>query len=264
MGTLDIGYWDLFVGLLLLAIPVYFLWRFGTGLVRATVVGAVRMAVQLFFIGLYLRYLFYYDNPFINILWTLIMVAVATETALSRTRLKRSVLMMPVGVGFLATSLLVGLYFLGCVLRLDNVFSTRYFIPVIGILLGNMLSANVVALNTFYSGLQRERQFYYYLLGNGATRFEALVPFVRQALVKSFSPAIANMAVMGLVALPGTMIGQILGGSSPDVAVKYQMMIIVITVSASMLSLMIVLALASRRTFDEYDRPLPVLKEKKQ
>ena len=46
------------------------------------------------------------------------------------------------------------------------------------------------------------------------TRNEAIAPFVRQALIKAFSPGIANMAVTGLVALPGTMIGQILGGSS--------------------------------------------------
>ena len=58
------------------------------------------------------------------------------------------------------------------------------------------------------------------------------------------------MAVMGLVSLPGTMIGQILGGSSPDVAIKYQMMIIVITFVASMFSLLITLYLADRRSFD--------------
>ena len=57
-------------------------------------------------------------------------------------------------------------------------------------------------------------------------KLEALIPFVRQAIAKSFSPTIANMAVMGLVSLPGTMIGQILGGSSPDVAIKYQIMIV--------------------------------------
>ncbi len=41
------------------------------------------------------------------------------------------------------------------------------------------------------------------------------------------------------------MIGQILGGSSPNVAIKYQMMIMVITFTASMLSLMITISLAS-------------------
>ena len=54
-----------------------------------------------------------------------------------------------------------------------------------GILMGNMLGANVIALNTFYSHLRRENTFYYYMLGNGATVSEALSPFIKQALVRS-------------------------------------------------------------------------------
>ena len=100
-------------------------------------------------------------------------------------------------------------------------------------------------------------------MGNGATRQEAQAPFIKQAIIKSFSPLIANIAVMGLVALPGTMIGQILGGSSPNVAIKYHMMIMVITFTASMLSLMITISLASRRSFDAYGKLLEVSKEAK-
>lgn len=59
------------------------------------------------------------------------------------------------------------------------------------------------------------------------------------------------------------MIGQILGGSSPNVAIKYQMMIMVITFTASMLSLMITISLASRKSFDAYGKLLPVMVEKK-
>ncbi len=252
MTTIDISYIGLCIGMLLLLIPIYFFHRFKTDLVKATLVGALRMVVQLFLIGLYLRYLFEWDNAWINFLWVIIMTFVASETAISRTRLKRNILMIPVVIGFLSSAILVGCYFLGIVLRLDNIFGAQYMIPIFGILMGNMLSSNVVALNTFYSDLMREQQFYYYLLGNGATRFEAITPFVRNAIIKAFSPAIANMAVMGLVALPGTMIGQILGGSSPNVAIKYQMMIIVITIAASILSLMITLWMASRKTFDTY------------
>lgn len=131
--------------------------------------------------------------------------------------------------------------------------------------MGNMLSSNVIALNTYYSGLKREQQLYRYLLGNGATRAEAQAPFIRQAIIKAFSPLIANISVMGLVAFPGTMIGQILGGgSSPNVAIKYQMMIMVITFTASMLSLMITISLASRKSFDAYGKLLPVTVEKKE
>ncbi len=261
METLDITYLCLALGLLLLLVPVYYLWRYKTGLVRATAVGALRMVVQLFLIGLYLKYLFFYDNPLVNVLWVIIMVAVATETALTRTGLKRQILMLPISVGFLAAALLVGFYFLGIVLRLNNVFSAQYFIPIFGLLLGNMLTVNVIGLNALYDGLQREQAMYFYLLGNGATRYEALAPLIRKALIKAFSPAIANMAVMGLVSLPGTMIGQLLGGSVPDVAIKYQMMIVVVTMAATMLSLMITIALASHRSFDEFDRPKQVMRK---
>jgi putative ABC transport system permease protein len=71
------------------------------------------------------------------------------------------------------------------------------------------------------------------------------------------------MAVMGLVALPGTMIGQILGGSSPNVAIKYQIMIVVITMSASMLSLIISIRLSARKAFDGYGRIRNVMRDGK-
>ena len=263
MATIDIDFFSLGIGLLLLLIPVYFLWKYKTGLLKPILVGASRMIVQLFLIGAYLRFLFEWNNPMVNFLWVVIMVGVASETAVSRTKLKRSILMVPVYTGFLVTVTLIGLYFLGFVLKLDNIFGARYFIPISGIIMGNMLGVNVIGLNTFYAGLQREKQLYYYLLGNGATRSEATAPFIRQALIKSFSPGIANMAVTGLVALPGTMIGQILGGSSPNVSIKYQIMIIVITTASSMLSIMITIYLASRKSFDDYGRMLPVHMDEK-
>ena len=235
MGTIDISYYNLFIGLLLLAIPFFYLWKFKTGLLKPAVIGTLRMIIQLFFIGIYLKYLFLWNNPWINFLWVIIMIFVAGQTALVRTQLKRSILLIPISIGFLCSVVVVGLYFIGVVLQLDNIFSAQYFIPIFGILMGNMLSSNVIALNTYYSGL----------------------------IIKSFSPLIANIAVMGLVALPGTMIGQILGGSSPNVAIKYQMMIMVITFTASMLSLMITISLASRRSFDAYGKLLEVTKETK-
>lgn len=263
MGTIDISYWNLLVGMLMMAIPIYFLYRFKTGLVKGTIIAVARMLVQLFFIGVYLKYLFKWNHPWINFLWVFIMILIAAETALTRTRIQRKILFIPICVGFLISVVLIGSYFLGFVLKLDNIFNAQYFIPIFGILMGNMLSVNVIGLNTFYSGIQREQQQYYYLLGNGANYHEAKAPFIRQALIKAFSPCIANMAVMGLVALPGTMIGQILGGSSPNVAIKYQMMIVVITFTASMLSIMVTIWIACRYSFDKYGRLIHVFKDEK-
>ena len=58
MGTIDISYYNLFIGLLLLAIPFFYLWKFKTGLLKPAVIGTLRMIIQLFFIGMYLKYLF--------------------------------------------------------------------------------------------------------------------------------------------------------------------------------------------------------------
>ncbi len=260
----DISVLGLGVGLLLMLVPIYFLQKTRTGLVHSVVSATLRMIVQLFLIGLYLQYLFEYDLWYVNLVWGLIMVFVATGTALQRTRLKFEVMALPLGVGFLVTALLVSLFFICLVLHigdtmnmdlsLSTVFTARYFIPIFGLLLGNMLGVNVVALSSYYEALRREQQMYYYLLGNGASRWEATVPFLRTAVIKAFNPAIANMAVMGLVAMPGTMIGQILGGSDPAQAIKYQMMIVVITFAASMISLMITIALAHRKSFDGMGR----------
>ncbi len=253
--TLDISWLSLCIGALLLLIPLVALHVLRTGLVRPLVVASLRMVLQLLLIGVYLKYLFEWDLPWLNTLWVLIMAVIATHTLGSRTHLPLRLVAVPAFVGMLVSGLLVGLFFLVPVLGLSNPFAARYFIPIMGILLGNMLGVNVITLSTFYGNLKHQLPTYYYLLGNGATRFEALLPFLRDAVVKSFSPAIANMAVMGIVALPGTMIGQILGGSQPDVAIKYQMMIVIITTSASMLSVIATLWLTINRMFDGYGRP---------
>lgn len=261
MEPIDISYLSLGIGLLLSIIPLYYLWKYKTNLVRATSIAIFRMVVQLFLVGAYMKYLFEWNSPWLTLLWVTIMMLVATDTAVVRTQLKRKLLFFPICIGLITSVATIGLFFLSIVLNTRDVFSARYFIPIFGTLMGNVLSSNVIALNTYYQGLHREKQLYYYLLGNGATLEEARSPFISQALVKAFSPLIANMAVMGLVALPGTMIGQILGGSSPNVAIKYQMMIIIINFAASVLSLMITIRLSSNRTFDEFGVLTPVLKK---
>lgn len=264
MGTMDISYTALGIGLLMMLIPFYYFWRLKTRLLWAALVSTIRMTVQLLLIGMYLRFLFKWDSAWINIVWMMVMAVVASHTAVSRTLLRKRVLFVPVFVGLFVTVSLVACYFLGLVLQVKDVFAARYFIPIVGVLFGNMLTVNIMALNVYYSELQREQQMYYYLLGNGATRFEATMPFLRSAVIKSFSPCIANMAVLGLVSFPGTMIGQILGGAPPEVAIKYQLMISVITIVASMLSLMITIALSVRQTFDDFGCLKPIFKSEKE
>lgn len=239
MGAVDISTLNLFLGLLLILIPSYFLYHYKTGLLKDTLLSVVRMVIQLFMIGIYLKYLFQWNNTLINILWVAIMISIGTFTTIKRTKLPISKLFGAVSISFTISILLIMPYFLGIVVELNNIFDARYFIPITGMILGNMLTANVVALNAYYSSIKRERLLYNYLIGNGAKRSEALNPFIRQAIIKSINPTIASMAVMGLISLPGTMTGQIIGGSSPEVAIKYQIMIMIVIFAASLISVLL-------------------------
>ena len=169
METINIGYGHMALGFLLLIIPTYFLYRYRTGLVKDTLIAALRMTVQLFLIGFYLEYLFLWDKLWINLLWILLMIIIASSTALKRTHLPVRTLFMAVSVAFLVSLLVIDFYFLGLVVRPEKIFTARYFIPISGMILGNMLSANVIALNSFYGSLNRERQLYLYLLVNRQT-----------------------------------------------------------------------------------------------
>ena len=80
MGTIDISYLHLLIGLLLLVIPVYYLWKYKTGLVKATLIGTLRMIVQLFLIGMYLKYPFLWNAPWKNVMCVIIMVLFAGQT----------------------------------------------------------------------------------------------------------------------------------------------------------------------------------------
>ena len=76
---------------------------------------------------------------------------------------------------------------------------------------------------------------------------------MRDALKIAFNPTIATTAIMGLISLPGMMTGQILGGSDPGVAVKYQIMLMITIFSSSILNVVLTIFLSNRFAFDAYD-----------
>ena len=59
----------------------------------------------------------------------------------------------------------------------------------------------------------------------GATGRQASAQAVRNAYRASLIPTMNTMAATGIVALPGMMTGQILSGTAPIIAVRYQIAI---------------------------------------
>jgi putative ABC transport system permease protein len=252
-GVRDIEWIPFLWGYLLLLLPLFMLAFYRTGLVKPVLIAVVRMTVQLLLVGLYLEFIFTRNNGWVNLLWILVMAALTALTIINRSRLSYSFFAASVFWALGLSLMGVLTYFTLMVLRLEHYFEARYLLPIAGMLLGNCLQSNIIGLNAYYSRLRQEQQLYRFALANGATRREALFPFMRDALVKAFNPAIASMAVMGLVSLPGMMTGQILGGSQPGVAIKYQIMIMIAILVCSLLSLILTIFLANRYVFDAFD-----------
>eukprot|EP01024_Parvocaulis_polyphysoides_P012401 TRINITY_DN1447_c1_g2_i1.p2 TRINITY_DN1447_c1_g2~~TRINITY_DN1447_c1_g2_i1.p2 ORF type:complete len:265 (+),score=52.79 TRINITY_DN1447_c1_g2_i1:2-796(+) len=89
------------------------------------------------------------------------------------------------------------------------------------------------------------------MLAMGATRWEALRPVLIDVLKLAFTPLLNRLSVVGLVSIPGMMTGQILGGSSPFVAAKYQIIIMFLIATAYSMSTMAIALFAMYHTVDK-------------
>jgi len=116
------------------------------------------------------------------------------------------------------------------------------------------MSGIALALDRLTTTAWQQRAIIEQRLMLGATRLEAIVEIRREAMRSGMMPIINAMAAAGLVSLPGMMTGQILAGSPPLEAVKYQILIMFLISAGTGFGVTAVLWLASKRLFDERDR----------
>lgn len=250
MEALDIPLARFALLYLLLLLPLYFLRRLKLGLGSEVLISVVRMSVQLFLVGIYLKYIFAINSLLLNILWIMVIMVVANLNILKKAGLAVKKLFWPSLAGVACGTLIVLGVFLFLVVRPTPLYDARYMIPLAGMLLGNCMNGNILSLERFYSGLRKsETTFLSYLL-MGATLKEAVHPFMRDAIRSSLAPTIASMMTIGIVSLPGMMTGQILGGSFPLVAIKYQIMIMIGIFTSLVLSMVASLYLSLPFAFD--------------
>lgn len=224
-SVVDISWIKLALFSLILLIPLAINYRYKLGIAKDTTISVLRMTVQLILIGVYLEYLFHLNSLLINVLWIAVMIVVGASTIAGKAHLPKKPLMLPLITGLvcglcpLLIAMTVGL------VQPTPLYSAQYMIPLAGMLLGNSLSSNIIALQNLFTAFEERKTEYEAAISLGASPKYASFPFVQDALRKSMAPILASMTATGLVTLPGMMTGQILGGASPLVAIKYQLVI---------------------------------------
>jgi putative ABC transport system permease protein len=247
---MNISILSIILGLLLLALPAYLLARLDMPLLVRAAKATVRMMIQMAVVGALLWALWQAETLWVSLLWVALTIVAAAWLLVKRTRLQQKLLFMPVCGGLLAGVLVVGAYLL-LVLRLEQPFSTRWIVPVGGVLLAHVLTTNTRAVSAYFEALKTDTLSYYTQLGNGASRLVALTPYVRQALRSMMEPTVSSLAVMGLFALPMLLVGLLLGGVTPVQATILFVLLVVAGITASVLALMVTLWLADKKAFNK-------------
>ena len=87
------------------------------------------------------------------------------------------------------------------------------------------------------------------LLALGATCRQAIQALVRVSLRAAMRPTLNSMYVVGIVAIPGTMTGQLLAGLPPDGAARYQILVMLLWAAGTAASSSLLVALSYKRFF---------------
>lgn len=247
---INLGNWQLGVAALLILLNVAISVWLRLGLARSLLVASVRMTVQLLLVGLILEWIFALSTPLPVIGIGLVMAALASVSAVRRTRRRFpgiywNSLLSTLGAAFLVTGAA-----LSGIINVHPWFAPQYAIPLLGMVLGNLLTGVSLSLDRFMDGVARESGLIESDLALGATRWEAARPLMGEALRTGMIPTINAMMVMGVVSLPGMMTGQILAGAAPTAAVRYQIVIMFMIAAATMLGTLAVILLAFRTLFN--------------
>lgn len=232
---------DLALAASLMGLNAAISWGFRLGLERRLALAALRMVVQLAVVGLLLQVLFAQNEPVWTLAMALVMAAAAGHEVVSRQRRRLSgAVPYLLGAG---TLLFVGTLFsviaVAGLIGAEPWHAPRYFLPVLGMVLGNAMTGVSLVLDAVTGAAARERGAIEARLALGESRFAAFGDVLRRGLETGLMPILNAMAVAGVVSLPGMMSGQILAGGDPMEAAKYQMLILFVIAGATAMSVLL-------------------------
>ena len=227
MSYVEIPLWRLSIAALLVVVAIVLSRAKQLDLEKDLGLGAIRAAVQLLAIGYALHLLIATAHPVavLSVLAVMWIVAAWTSTRRLKTGPGTRVLFpyafAAIGLG--AFVALVPVFLL--VIPPRPWFEARYVIPIGGMMLSSAMNVVAQVFERLFASARTEEATLEQYLALGASPQQALAPYIKAALRSALIPTINGLVTVGLVALPGMMTGQILAGTAPEQAVRYQVVI---------------------------------------
>ncbi|CAM9723994.1 unnamed protein product, partial [Ectocarpus fasciculatus] len=240
-------------------------YRLNLRISQRIVITLLRTVVQLLLAGyVLLGFIFSMHSPVYVLGYLFLMVVISSFEVISRQvrtykgYLRDSFLAVLVGGGG------VGLYGSVLVFHTSPWWQPHIVVPTAGMLIGNSISGPALAVDRLFSEVCDRSHEIELRLAFGGTKFEAILPTIRAAMLVALTPNMNQMAVVGIVSIPGMMTGQLLAGASPLVAAEYQLVILWLIFATVGFSTLVGLYLAlENAVFDnEHRLTLPKISKK--
>jgi len=194
---------------------------------KTTIIYALfRMLIQLILIGYVLTYIFDAKFPYLVVAILSVMLIAASIISLRPVQKREKSLYLyafiSISIGGVFTLIIVTTG----VLELSFWFEPRILIPLAGMIFANSMNAVSIAAERFESEISRDKR---YIDARSISYKAALIPIIN------------SLFAVGLVSLPGMMTGQILSGVDPLIAVRYQMMVMLMILGSAGISVAVYL-----------------------
>ncbi|REH96159.1 iron export ABC transporter permease subunit FetB [Staphylococcus felis] len=233
---------------LLLLIPILISFKERLHIAKDLMIAAVRAVIQLVIIGYLLEFVFRLEEVWI----VLILIVVIMINAALNTRRRASPVMNHVFLISFAGIATGAVLSLGGVLLTGAIsFKPNEIIPIAGMVGSN----DMIAINLSYQNLNRiftkETDSIESKLSLGATPSLAAKDAIRESIKVAIVPTIDSVKTYGLVSIPGMMTGLIIAGVPPLQAIKFQLMVVFIHTTATIISALVATYLSYKQFFNQ-------------
>lgn len=211
------------------------------------IVSVIRAIVQLTIVGYVLKYIFSLNNILVTAAMILIIIFNAARNAANRGK-GIPKLFWPSFTSILtSTSITLS----GLVLSGAIKFIPSQIIPISGMIASNSMVAIGLCYKQMKTKFHDEHQRIEEKLALGAQPFQACANIVQTCVKTGMQPTIDSAKTYGIVSLPGMMSGLIFAGVDPVFAIKYQIMVVFMLLSATSLASVYSSYIAYRRFFND-------------
>ncbi|HCT1266063.1 TPA: iron export ABC transporter permease subunit FetB [Staphylococcus aureus] len=232
---------------LLLVIPIIISYKEGLHIIKDLIVATLRAVVQLIILGFLLHYIFKINDKWLLVLCVFVIIVNASWNTISRSSpVMHHVFLISFVAIFVGTALpLAGTIATGAIQ-----FTANEVIPIGGMLANNGL----IAINLAYQNLDRafvqDGTNIESKLSLAATPKLASKGAIRESIRLAIVPTIDSVKTYGLVSIPGMMTGLIIGGVPPLQAIRFQLLVVFIHTTATIMSALIATYLSYGQFFN--------------